>query len=173
MEKRVNLRVEHVKHSKCRDDFLARVKKNAELKTAAKAAGGEFTRDQFSFDILTSQLLTAVSSLSTEQVVLKRFPAAPRGARTVSTANNVPQTLAPIAYGPSFLLTIARDTDTNVSLSPHRYYDLIVFSLEADFLVSEIEKIRFIHCVHAESSTSSGLLRTEQMSYPTSLSNLV
>lgn len=41
MEKRVNLRVEHVKHSKCRDDFLNRVKKNAELKKEAKAAGSE------------------------------------------------------------------------------------------------------------------------------------
>lgn len=41
MEKRVNLRVEHVKHSKCRDDFLNRVKSNAAAKKVAKAAGGE------------------------------------------------------------------------------------------------------------------------------------
>jgi large subunit ribosomal protein L21e len=41
MEKRVNLRVEHVKHSKCRDDFLNRVKSNAAAKKEAKASGGE------------------------------------------------------------------------------------------------------------------------------------
>ncbi|WP_411023680.1 hypothetical protein, partial [Salmonella sp. s51228] len=28
--KRINVRVEHVKHSKCRDDFLKRVRANAE-----------------------------------------------------------------------------------------------------------------------------------------------
>ena len=75
MEKRVNLRVEHVKHSKCRDDFLNRVKSNAAAKKEAKAKG--------------------------ETVLLKRLPAAPRESRTVSTQNNLPQTLAPVAYGQS------------------------------------------------------------------------
>ncbi len=42
MEKRVNVRVEHVKHSKCRDDFLARVKQNSEKKKAAKESGGAY-----------------------------------------------------------------------------------------------------------------------------------
>lgn len=41
MEKRVNVRVEHIKHSKCRDDFLKRVKKNAAMKKEAKAKGGK------------------------------------------------------------------------------------------------------------------------------------
>lgn len=72
IEKRVNLRVEHVKHSKCRDDFLHRVKSNAAKKRDAKEKG--------------------------EKVMLKRIPAQPREARTVSTKNNVPETLAPIAY---------------------------------------------------------------------------
>jgi large subunit ribosomal protein L21e len=40
LEKRVNLRIEHVKHSKCRDDFLRRVKENARLKKEAKEKGG-------------------------------------------------------------------------------------------------------------------------------------
>ncbi|KAE8223893.1 hypothetical protein CF326_g8124 [Tilletia indica] len=39
MEKRVSVRVEHVKHSKCRDDFLKRVKENAAKKKAAKEKG--------------------------------------------------------------------------------------------------------------------------------------
>ncbi|GAA6064146.1 hypothetical protein JCM10212_000219 [Sporobolomyces blumeae] len=72
LEKRVNLRVEHVKHSKCRDDFLNRVKANAAAKKEAKEKG--------------------------ETVVLKRLPALPREARTVSTNGNAPQTLAPIPY---------------------------------------------------------------------------
>lgn len=41
MEKRVNLRVEHVKHSKCRQEFLDRVVSNATKKKEAKAKGGE------------------------------------------------------------------------------------------------------------------------------------
>ncbi|KAK6201082.1 putative 60s ribosomal protein L21-a [Scheffersomyces amazonensis] len=72
IEKRVNLRVEHVKHSKCRQEFLNRVKTNAALKKEAKAKG--------------------------EQVNLKRQPAKPREARVISTEGNVPQTLAPVPY---------------------------------------------------------------------------
>ncbi|KAH8921821.1 60S ribosomal protein L21-A [Atractiella rhizophila] len=72
LEKRVNLRVEHVKHSKCRDDFLQRVKSNAQKKKEAKEAGNT--------------------------IVLKRLPLAPREARTVSTKSNIPETLAPVAY---------------------------------------------------------------------------
>ncbi|GAA5866487.1 hypothetical protein JCM8547_000640 [Rhodosporidiobolus lusitaniae] len=72
MEKRVNLRIEHVKHSKCRDDFLNRVKHNAAAKKEAKAKG--------------------------ETVVLKRLPAAPRESRTVATAGNAPTTLTPVPY---------------------------------------------------------------------------
>jgi large subunit ribosomal protein L21e len=72
IEKRVNVRIEHVKHSKCRDDFLQRVKRNAELKKEAKAKG--------------------------ERVQLKRLPTAPRVAHTLSMKNNTPETLAPQAY---------------------------------------------------------------------------
>merc|ERR1712080_699342 len=39
IEKRVNLRVEHVKHSACRQEFLDRVKSNAAKKREAKAKG--------------------------------------------------------------------------------------------------------------------------------------
>ncbi|KAG9295238.1 hypothetical protein G9A89_000061 [Geosiphon pyriformis] len=72
LEKRVNVRVEHIKHSKCRDDFLRRVKENARLKHEARAKG--------------------------EKVNLKRQPELPRTARFVSTAKNIPETIAPIAY---------------------------------------------------------------------------
>jgi large subunit ribosomal protein L21e len=72
MEKRVNLRVEHVKHSKCRQEFLDRVVSNAAKKKEAKAKG--------------------------EFVQLKRLPAQPREAHTVSTSDNAPQTLYPLPY---------------------------------------------------------------------------
>ena len=39
MPKRLNLRIEHVKHSNCRLNFVKRVKENDEKKKAAKAQG--------------------------------------------------------------------------------------------------------------------------------------
>ncbi|ANB12190.1 ribosomal 60S subunit protein L21B [Sugiyamaella lignohabitans] len=70
IEKRVNLRVEHVKHSKCRQEFLNRVKENAAKKIEAREKG--------------------------ERVELKRQPAKPRDARTISLT--APETIAPVAY---------------------------------------------------------------------------
>jgi large subunit ribosomal protein L21e len=67
LEKRVNLRVEHVKHSKCRQEFLDRVKSNALKEREAKEKG--------------------------EHVQLKRLPAQPRESRVVSIKSNAPQTL--------------------------------------------------------------------------------
>ncbi|CUM68214.1 uncharacterized protein PRCAT00005935001 [Priceomyces carsonii] len=72
IEKRVNLRIEHVKHSACRQEFLNRVKENARLKREAKEKG--------------------------EKINLKRQPAMPREARIISAETNIPQTLAPVAY---------------------------------------------------------------------------
>ena len=42
IEKRVNIRVEHIKHSKCRQEFLDRVKRNHDLHAEAKAKGGTY-----------------------------------------------------------------------------------------------------------------------------------
>jgi hypothetical protein len=67
LEKRVNIRVEHIRHSKCRQEFLDRVKSNAALKREAKEKG--------------------------EFVQLKRLPAQPRLAHKISIHNNVPETL--------------------------------------------------------------------------------
>ena len=41
IEKRVNIRIEHIKHSKCRQEFLDRVKSNTEAHSAAREKGGE------------------------------------------------------------------------------------------------------------------------------------
>lgn len=72
IEKRINVRIEHVRHSRSRDEFLTRVKTNAEKKKVAKAEG--------------------------QTVFLKRQPVMPREARTVSAKDNVPESIAPIAY---------------------------------------------------------------------------
>merc|ERR1712154_755931 len=70
--KKVNLRVEHVKHSSCRADFLKRVKENEEKKKAAKEAGST--------------------------VLCKRVPKLPRDGHFVSSKYNKPQWIQPIPY---------------------------------------------------------------------------
>nr|CAG4648343.1 EOG090X0GT4 [Moina brachiata] len=70
--KRINVRVEHIKHSKCRQDFLTRVKVNEQLKKEAKEQG--------------------------IRAIVKRQPAQPRPAHVASTVNNEPVFLAPIPY---------------------------------------------------------------------------
>lgn len=72
LEKRINIRIEHVQPSRSRDDFLKRVKANAAAKKQAKTDG--------------------------IAVQVKRLPAGPRDARTVSLSDNPPETLAPLAY---------------------------------------------------------------------------
>jgi len=72
MQKRVNLRVEHVRHSKCRQEFLDRVKANHDAHVAAREKG--------------------------ERVDLRRKPVTPRGSHTVSIENNAPQTMRPVRY---------------------------------------------------------------------------
>ncbi|EME38680.1 hypothetical protein DOTSEDRAFT_75434 [Dothistroma septosporum NZE10] len=72
IEKRINVRVEHVRHSRSRDEFLTRVKTNAAKQRKAKETG--------------------------EHVHLKRQPVMPREARTVSTKDNKPESITPIAY---------------------------------------------------------------------------
>ncbi len=72
LEKRVNLRIEHVSLSRSREEFVSRVKRNAELKKKAKEDGSH--------------------------VFLKRQPLMPRPAQTISMKDNVPETVVPIAY---------------------------------------------------------------------------
>jgi len=71
MEKRVNVRVEHIRHSKCRQEFLDRVKYNDKAKKEANEKG--------------------------ERVVLKRIPCLPREAHTLAPSEP-PLTMVPIAY---------------------------------------------------------------------------
>merc|ERR1712193_253629 len=72
LPKRIYVRVEHVKHSQCRQEFLDRVQSNDEKKKAANEAG--------------------------KRITLKREPRQPREAHTVAAKDNVPQLITPIAY---------------------------------------------------------------------------
>ena len=72
MEKRINVRIEHVKPSQSRSDFVRRVQENDAARKVAKAAG--------------------------LKVSLKRQPAGPRPAHAVSTLNNEPVFMTPIPY---------------------------------------------------------------------------
>lgn len=72
LAKHINVRIEHIKHSNCRLDFVKRMKENEELKAKARAEG--------------------------TKVDLKRKPLGPRDAHFVSTRNNEPQIVTPIYY---------------------------------------------------------------------------
>lgn len=69
--KRINVRIEHVSHSKCREDFIRRVKENERLRRDAKE--------------------------NNKIVVLRREPAQPRPS-VVLTNPPEPIILAPIPY---------------------------------------------------------------------------
>jgi large subunit ribosomal protein L21e len=70
LEKRINVRLEHINHSRSREEFISRVKNNAKRRKEAKEQG--------------------------ETVQLKRLPVAPRGSRTVEIKDV--ESLAPQAY---------------------------------------------------------------------------
>lgn len=72
IEKRINVRIEHLQPSRSREDFLKRVKSNAAAKKQAAADG--------------------------VTVQVKRLPVMPREARTVSLTDNPPETITPLAY---------------------------------------------------------------------------
>ncbi|KAL3453962.1 ribosomal protein L21e-domain-containing protein [Aspergillus insuetus] len=70
LEKRINVRVEHVKHSRSREDFIKRVKENAQKKRQAKEQG--------------------------IHLHLKRQPAQPREGHVVEGV--APETITPLPY---------------------------------------------------------------------------
>merc|ERR1712088_564878 len=73
LPKRISVRIEHVKHSQCRKDFLDRVKANEVKKTEAKETG-------------------------VRGAPCKRFAAQPKEAHVVSTKDNEPVLLGPVPY---------------------------------------------------------------------------
>lgn len=73
IRKRINIRVEHVRPSRSREDFLRRVKSNDEKKRAAKAAG--------------------------TKVQTKRLPQGPKKGFVVEiNEETAPETMRPLAF---------------------------------------------------------------------------
>jgi len=72
VKKRIHVRVEHVQPSRCREEFLNRVKKNALLKKEAKAKG--------------------------VKVSTKRLPAQPKPGKIVKIKVNKARTITPVKY---------------------------------------------------------------------------
>jgi large subunit ribosomal protein L21e len=70
--KRINVRIEHIKHSKSRISFLQRVKDNTEKRAVAKQTG--------------------------ERAVLKREPKQPRKGYTVKSLGVTPELVSPVPY---------------------------------------------------------------------------
>ena len=72
LQKRINLRIEHIKHSRCRDDFLRRVKENEEKKRIGRE--------------------------KKVPVCCKRLPAQPRKGHIVKTHGKKPEDVEIIPY---------------------------------------------------------------------------
>jgi large subunit ribosomal protein L21e len=75
--KRVNVRVEHCRHSKCRQEFLDRVQRNDAIKRAAKEKGEKAPLES-----------------------IKRFPIAPKAGYVVAadSAHGTPVLVAPAPF---------------------------------------------------------------------------
>ena len=96
IEKRVNIRVEHIRHSKCRQEFLDRVKRNNAAHAEAKEKGGACIH---TYPVVSVRVLMSCDCGGcTERVDLRRKQVLPRGAYVVSTKDNVPQTMVPVPY---------------------------------------------------------------------------
>ena len=78
MKKRFHVRVEHVRHSKCRKDFLDRVKKNEAIKAEYRARGEK-------------------------PPCLKRVPVMPRKGYVVSNKKTEIEVLAPLTFVEHFV----------------------------------------------------------------------
>jgi large subunit ribosomal protein L21e len=72
--KRINVRIEHIQPSKCRDDFLCRVKKN---------------------DVRRRE---AIKTESKKKLYLKRQPTGPRKGHWIKAKKNQLKTVTPIPY---------------------------------------------------------------------------
>lgn len=72
IQKRINLRIEHIQHSRCREDFLRRVKENEEKKRVATEKG--------------------------EKIICKRQPVQPRKAHLVRSRGKEPEDIEIVPY---------------------------------------------------------------------------
>lgn len=74
MQKKIHVRIEHVRPSRCREEFLKRVNDNRAKNAAAKESGDKTV------------------------LVLKRKPEGPRSGRTVRTAKTAVEEITPVPY---------------------------------------------------------------------------
>ena len=72
MRKRIHLRIEHVRRSRCNENFLSRVRANDKVKTEANKKG--------------------------EKVSTKRVPPGPKGAKTIKSGETTVETFAPLHF---------------------------------------------------------------------------
>ena len=91
IEKRVNIRVEHIKHSKCRQDFLRRVKENSKLREEAKdKPGTSLKKHPF--------ILDDIYGFKELRKARRRVQALPREAEIIITNGEQPLTMTPVPY---------------------------------------------------------------------------
>jgi len=87
VKKRIHVRIEHVKRSRCREEVLNRVRQNEELKAKARETGGAVSSTH------TIEIFSCV-----EKVDLKRKQAGPRPELMLSGVMDELVTVAPIPY---------------------------------------------------------------------------
>ena len=76
LRKRIHVRIEHVRRSRCNEDFLNRVKTNDKLKTEANKKG--------------------------EKIVCKREALGPRAGFTIKTKAAAIETFTPLIFDPNY-----------------------------------------------------------------------
>jgi large subunit ribosomal protein L21e len=72
LRKRIHVRVEHVRRSRCNENFLDRVKKGDAIRAEAKKRG--------------------------EKVVVKREPEGPKGGQTIKSSSTTTEVFTPLAF---------------------------------------------------------------------------
>lgn len=90
----INVRIEHIQPSRCREDFLARVKENTKKKRIAREKNEKVKKMLASLVVL---LLTDTNHFF-QVGCLKRQPIGPRPGHFVSTKKNKPVLVEPIPY---------------------------------------------------------------------------
>lgn len=95
VEKRISVRVEHLKPSKCRDDFLERIKQSAVARAESKDGGA--------------------------RVSLKRTPLLPRAAHIIEVSSE-PELVRPIPYECKFLFYF-NNFSTHLNHFTNKYFN--------------------------------------------------
>lgn len=93
VKKKLTVRVEHVQKSRCREDFLRRVRENEKARAKAKQQG---SKKKKILNLLIIKIFFCQKKK--EKISLKRLPAQPREGKLVKAKNIPIQTIAPIKW---------------------------------------------------------------------------